>query len=132
VYDSGVNLGLIHEKQKPKILCYCPFKILSITKKTPGGKKDLISSYSMAKNMPKIAEVMLSSCELKDFRKNCDCGIAELQLQSKISLKVAELRLRKCDCGLKKKLHVPTSANLDITSNSLRKHLRCDVSQKEG
>jgi hypothetical protein len=28
-------MGLIHEKkQRPKILCYCPFKILSITKNT--------------------------------------------------------------------------------------------------
>jgi hypothetical protein len=41
----------------------------------------------MAKNMPKIAEVKLSSCglEVADFRKNCDCGIAELGLLSKIS-----------------------------------------------
>jgi hypothetical protein len=48
--------------------------------------------------MPKIAEVTLSSRgpEVADFRKNCDCGIAELQLRSNISLKVAELRLRKC------------------------------------
>jgi hypothetical protein len=53
---------------------------------------------SMAKNMPKIVEVKLSSCGFKvaDFKKNCDCGIAELQLRSNISLKVAELRLRKC------------------------------------
>jgi hypothetical protein len=52
----------------------------------------------MGKNMPKIAELILSSCglEVGDFRKNCDCGIAELWLQSNISLKVAELRLRKC------------------------------------
>jgi hypothetical protein len=51
-----------------------------------------------AKNMPKIAEVKLSSCgfEVADFRKNCDCGIGELRLRSNISLKVAELRLRKC------------------------------------
>jgi hypothetical protein len=53
---------------------------------------------STAKNMPKIAELKLSSCglEVADFRKNCDCEIAELQLGSNISLKVAELRLRKC------------------------------------
>jgi hypothetical protein len=56
------------------------------------------SSYSTAKNMPKIAEMKLSSYgfEGADFRKNCDCGIAELRLQSNISLKVAQLRLRKC------------------------------------
>jgi hypothetical protein len=48
--------------------------------------------------MPTIAEVKLSSCglEVADFGKNCGCGIAELRLQSNISLKVAELRLRKC------------------------------------
>jgi hypothetical protein len=48
--------------------------------------------------MPKIAKVTLPSCglEVADFRKNCDCGIAELQLRSNISLKVAELRLWKC------------------------------------
>jgi hypothetical protein len=33
---------------------------------------------STAKNMPKIAEVKLSSCrfEVVDFRKYCDCGVA--------------------------------------------------------
>jgi hypothetical protein len=48
--------------------------------------------------MPKIAEFKLSSwgLEVADFRKNCDCGIAELRLRSNISLKVAELRLQKC------------------------------------
>jgi hypothetical protein len=37
--------------------------------------------------MPKIAKVKLSSCglEVADFRKNCDCGIAELWLPSNIS-----------------------------------------------
>jgi hypothetical protein len=43
--------------------------------------------------MPEIAEVKLSSCELEvaEFRKNCDCGIAELRLRSNITLEVAEL-----------------------------------------
>jgi hypothetical protein len=51
---------------------------------------------STAKNVPKIAELKLSSygLEVADFRKNCDCGIVELR--SNIYLKVAELRLRKC------------------------------------
>jgi hypothetical protein len=51
--------------------------------------------------MPKIVEVKLSSCglEVAGFRKNCDCGIAELRLWSNISFKscgiaIAELRLR--------------------------------------
>jgi hypothetical protein len=50
-------------------------------------KKYLISSYSTAQNMPKIAEVTLSSCglEVADLGKNCDCGIVELRLQSNIS-----------------------------------------------
>jgi hypothetical protein len=53
---------------------------------------------STAENVLKIAELKLSSCglEVADFRKNCDCGIAELWLRSNIYLKVAELRLRKC------------------------------------
>jgi hypothetical protein len=51
-----------------------------------------------AKNAPKIAEVKLSSCglEFADSKKKCDCGIAELRLRANISIKVAELRLRKC------------------------------------
>jgi hypothetical protein len=50
------------------------------------------------KNIPKIEEVKLSSwgLEVADFRKNCSCGNVELLLRSNISLKVAELRLRKC------------------------------------
>ncbi len=69
---------------------------------------------SMAKNMPNIAEVKLSSCglEVADFRKNCDCGIAELQLRSNISLKrcgSASFKLWNYNCGLKKKLCMPTS-----------------------
>jgi hypothetical protein len=50
-----------------------------------------------AKIAPKIAEVKLSRCglEVADSQKKCDCGIAELRLRSNISLKVAELRLRK-------------------------------------
>ncbi len=44
--------------------------------------------------MPEIAKVKLSNCglEVADFKK---IAIAELQLQSNIPLKVAELRLRK-------------------------------------
>ncbi len=33
-YDSGVHMGWFTKKQRPKISSYCPFKILSITKKT--------------------------------------------------------------------------------------------------
>ncbi len=64
---------------------------------------------STDKNMQKIAEMNLSSCwlEVADFRKNYDCGIAELRLWSNISLKscgIASFQLRNCDCGLKKKV----------------------------
>jgi hypothetical protein len=50
---------------------------------------------STAENVPKIAELELSSCglEVADFRKNCNCGVA---VAEHIYLKVAELRLRKC------------------------------------
>jgi hypothetical protein len=53
--------------------------------------------------MPKIAEMKLSSCgpEVANIRKNCDCGIAELQLRSSISLKscgiaIAEVLSSSC------------------------------------
>jgi hypothetical protein len=46
-------MGLIYEKQRLKISCYYPFKILSIAKNTCG-KKYIISSFSTTKNMPKM------------------------------------------------------------------------------
>jgi hypothetical protein len=54
--------------------------------------------------MPKIAEVKLSSCglEVAGFRKNCDCGIAELRLRSNISLKscgIAIAEVLPSSCG---------------------------------
>jgi hypothetical protein len=57
--------------------------------------------------MPKIAELKLSSCglEVADFRKNCNCGIAELRLRSSISLKscgiaIAEALLSSCGIAI--------------------------------
>ncbi len=92
---QGFIWGWFTKKQKPKILCYCLFKIISI--------------FSTAKNMLKIAEVKRSSCGLQKK--------LQLRLRSNISLKVAacdcggaSFKLRNCDCGLKKKLRVPTSA----------------------
>jgi hypothetical protein len=60
---------------------------------------------SMAKNMPKIAVVKLSSCGFKvtDFKKNYDCGIAELRLRSNISLKscgIAIAEVLPSSCGI--------------------------------
>jgi hypothetical protein len=53
----------------------------------------------MAKNMPKIAEVMLSSSNLK-LRTSEKIAIAELQLRSNISLKVAEVLLSSCGIAI--------------------------------
>jgi hypothetical protein len=57
--------------------------------------------------MPKIAEVKLSSCRLEvvDLRKICNCGIAELRLQSNISLQsygiaIAEVLPSSCRIAL--------------------------------
>jgi hypothetical protein len=59
----------------------------------------------MDKNMPKIAEVNVSSCglEVMDFRKNCDCGIEELRVRSNISLKscgIAIAEVLPSTCGI--------------------------------
>jgi hypothetical protein len=59
----------------------------------------------MDKNMPKIAEVKVSSCglEVADFRKNCYCGIVELRLWSNISLKsfgIAIAEVLPSSCGI--------------------------------
>jgi hypothetical protein len=59
-------VGLITKKNRLEISCYCPFKILSIAKNTWRSKKCIISIYSKAKNMLKIAEVKLSNCGLRE------------------------------------------------------------------
>jgi hypothetical protein len=56
-------------------------------------------------DMPKIAEMKLSSCgiEVADIRKNCDCGIAELLLRSNIALKscgIAIAEVFPSSCGI--------------------------------
>jgi hypothetical protein len=56
-------------------------------------KKYIISSYSTAKNMLKIADV----------KKNCDCGITELRLGSNISLKSSGMAIAEVlpsSCGI--------------------------------
>ncbi len=60
--------------------------------------------------MPKIAEVKLSSCWFKvaGFRKNCDCGIAELRLRSNISLK---------SCGIAIAEALPSSCGIAIADS---------------
>jgi hypothetical protein len=72
----------------------------------------------MAKNMPKIAEMKLSSCglEVAEIRKNCDGGIVELRLRSNIALKscgIAIAEVLPSSCGIaiadSKKLRMPHS-----------------------
>jgi hypothetical protein len=65
---------------------------------------------------------MLSSCgpEVADFRKNCDCGIAELQLRSNLFFK---------SCGIAIAEVVPSSCGIAIAE--LKKvalaHLWCRI-----
>ncbi len=58
---------------------------------------------------------MRCGLEVADFRKNCDCGIAVAEQYFFKKLRdcvyaSASFKLRNCDCGLKKKLRLPTSA----------------------
>ncbi len=87
-------MGLIYEKQRLKISCYYPFKILSIAKNTCG-KKYIISSFSTTKNMPKMQMWSSQVADLK-LRTSEKIAIVELLLWSNISSKVVELQLRKC------------------------------------
>jgi hypothetical protein len=64
----------------------------------------------MAKNMPKIAEVKLSTCGLEaaDFRKNCYCEIVVAEQRSFKKLRncdceIASVKLQNYDCRLQKK-----------------------------
>jgi hypothetical protein len=55
--------------------------------------------------MLKIAEMKLSCCglEVAEFIKNCDCGIAELQLRINIALKscgIAIAEVLPSSCGI--------------------------------
>ncbi len=105
-YDSAVRMGWFTKKQRPKISCYCPFKIFSITKK-PVGKK--ISNFKLHHGQ-KYAE---------------NCGSESLKLRTSEKIVIAEFRscgcgatflkkLRNCDCGLKNKLRVPTYGIYEI------------------
>jgi hypothetical protein len=58
-----------------------------------------------AENVPKIAELKLSSCglEVADFRKNCDCGIAELRVAEQHlfkSCRIAIAEVLPSSCGI--------------------------------
>jgi hypothetical protein len=92
---------MIPKKQRPKISCYCPFKILWIAKKH-GGKKIYNFKLLRGKNMPEIAEVKLSSCglEVADLKKNCDCGIAVAEQHSFKSCGIAFAEVLSSSCGI--------------------------------
>ncbi len=105
-------------------------------------KKCIISSYSMAENTPKIAEMKLSSCGLDSTAENMpkiaetklsscrpkknrpkkklrlwNCGVAVVEQHCFKKLRNCDcggafIKLQNCDCGLKKKLRVPSSADL--------------------
>ncbi len=57
---------------------------------------------STAKNMPKIAELKLSSfgLEVADFRKNCDCGIAEHHFFKSCGIAIAEVLPSSCGIAI--------------------------------
>jgi hypothetical protein len=57
---------------------------------------------SMAKNMPEIAEVKLSSCGFKvaDFQKNCDCGVAVAEQHFLKSCGIAIAEVLPSSCGI--------------------------------
>jgi hypothetical protein len=113
-YDSGVHMGLIHGRNRGQKSCATVPLKSSQKQKTPGGKKYFISSFSTAQNMPKIAEVKLSSCGLRKKLRLGNCGVAVVEKHFLKSCGIANcgsasFKLRNSNCGLKKKLRVPTS-----------------------
>jgi hypothetical protein len=111
-------------------LVYCPFKT-SQKPKPPDGKKKYISSYSAAKNIPKIAEVKLSSCglEVADFRKNCDCGVAVAAQHFLKSCVIVIAEVLPSTCGIaiadsKKRCVCPP---LTVTKQLIYRHCTCTV-----
>jgi hypothetical protein len=105
--DSGVHMGLIHGKNRGrKSRATAPLKS-SQYRKTPVGKKYFISRYSTAQNMPKIAEVKLSSCglEVADFWKklrlrNCGVAVAEQHFLKSCGIAIAEVLRSSCGIAI--------------------------------
>ncbi len=109
-YDSGVHMGWFTKKQRAKILCYCPFKILSITKK-PGGKKisnsKLLHGQKKCRKLRKwksqVAGLKLRTLEKiaiavaeQHFLKSCGIGTAEV-FPSSCEIGIAESK-KSCAC----------------------------------
>ncbi len=80
-------MGMVHEKYRGKKSCATVPLKSSELQKTPGGKKYIILSQKYAGNCRS------ETLKMRKFQKNYDSRIAKLR--NNISLKVAELRLRK-------------------------------------
>jgi hypothetical protein len=70
------------------------------SKKTPGGKKYIITSYSTAKNMPEIVEVKPSSCGLQKKLRLRNCGDAVAEQHSFKSCRIAIAEVLPLSCGI--------------------------------
>jgi hypothetical protein len=93
---------LINEKTEAENLVLLSLQNHLNNKKNLVVKKYIISSHSTAKNMPKIAEVKVSSCglEVADFGKNCDCGIAVAEQHFLKSCRIAIAEVLPSSCGI--------------------------------
>jgi hypothetical protein len=63
-------------------------------------EKNLISSYSTAKNMPKIAEVKLSSCGLQKKLQLWNCGVTVQHFLKSCGIAIAEVLLSSCGIAI--------------------------------
>ncbi len=115
-YDSGVHMGWFMKKQRPKISCYCPFKILSITKRKPGGKKISNSKLLHGQKYSENCGSEGSSCGLqKKLRlRSCCCGATFLKKLRNCDCGSASFKLRNCDCGIKKSCACPPLQSITI------------------
>jgi hypothetical protein len=89
--------------------------------------KIYISSYSTAKNVPKIAEVKLSTCGLqKKLRlRNCGVAVAEQHFLKSCGIAIAEVLPSSCEIAiadLKKSCACPPLLTVD-TSYLKQQHL---------
>ncbi len=87
------DIGLIHEKNRERNSC------ATVTLNAFNSKKHLpvkIYNFKLLHGQKYAENCGSEALKLRNSDKNCDCGIAELRLL----LKIAELRLRNCDCGL--------------------------------
>ncbi len=97
------SYGLIHEKKRLKILCYCPFKIISITKK-PGGKKiynfKTLHGQKYAKNCGSEGLKLTWSCGLQEKLRLWNCGVAVAEQHFLKSWGIAIVEVLPSSCGI--------------------------------